>query len=192
MSPFRSGCDVVKKSVEPLVEYVTVGGVRRREEYFRDVLWLQESESRVVFIHGGQVVRDASTWCDVHGYLQSMKSAADVAATLATDFAVTADSSLEIVVRTTVYLVPCCETDETRQYNHKRQPGYVATYASVSRGWLQEVEVDGEKRLRSLERIAQGQAITWSSRCTEAGNREARDQFRRTWPATAISPTEQA
>ena len=114
---FYSSCPVVKRSSETFVQYVNIGGQRTRHEFIKPIVWLQESEATIQYLHGGQKINVASsTYNDYYGYLTSVEGVQTDFSKIATLFAITTESSLELVIKATVFLRPAIETPEEHDF----------------------------------------------------------------------------
>ncbi|MGH8159297.1 MAG: hypothetical protein ACREPQ_14345 [Rhodanobacter sp.] len=185
MNVIRSRCSVAETTTETFVEYVPVGGQRQRLEFTRAVTWLRESESRLLFVHGGKVLQEGSTFGDYYGYLTSFDIKEPSPQDIASDFGVSSDSSLEVEVRTTVFLQPVMQTDETCAYNKGKAATCMAQYVEIPFDWRQEITVDGETRWRRVERKVLGEAVTWSSKNSPGANSAIALSFRDKWHIAA-------
>lgn len=181
MNPIRSSSPVAKVTNETFDQDVSVGGTIQRLTFTRRVLWLQESESTCQFIHGGHVLKEGSTFTDWYGYLTSMNVDSPSPTDLCHRFGITDDSSLELVVITTVFLRPVIETPETAAFNATKPPNHKAQFAEVSWDWRQEKVVDGELRWSRLERQVLGDGTTWSSKASAETNAAVATAFREKW-----------
>jgi hypothetical protein len=185
MNVFRTSCPVVKKTVETFVDYVNVGDERRRVEFTKQIHWIRESESQLLYMHGGQVVETGATHNDFYGFLSSCNMDGPTPQQLATHFSVTTESSLEIVVKTTVFLRPAYESEECAEANRTKPENYKAKYAYVPDTWRKEVVVDDQTVWPTLEREELVTAISWSSKRTEAENAATVAELRRQWSTVA-------
>jgi hypothetical protein len=46
---FRTGNPIVARTTETFVEHVMIGGERKRMEFERPIIWLMESETRLIY-----------------------------------------------------------------------------------------------------------------------------------------------
>src|SRR6516165_212854 len=95
---FYSPCPVVRRSTETFVERTMVGGERRRFEFAREIVWLQESDAVLRFMHGGAELKQGSTYTDFYGYLSAAEGLLESAEREANEYSVTAESSLVIEI----------------------------------------------------------------------------------------------
>lgn len=180
---FYTSCPVVRQTEETFVEYVTVGGQRQRMAFTKQVLWLQESEAAVQFVHGGEVVDDIATTNDHYGYLSSIRVDLDdgTLARLARKYSIEQNSSLELRVTATVFMQPVVETEEGRKHNRERGPRMKARYACVPDAWRKELLKDGQTVWPTLARVVLGTGIVWSSQNTPEKNESLAAAFRAQW-----------
>lgn len=179
LNKFHSGCPVAKRTTEILSEWATIGGESKRVEFQREIVWLHQSESILEFIHGGKILLVDSTFNDFYGFLAS--SDPEDAVNLAAKFGINASSSLELVLRTKVFLLAAIETDECKKNNLKKPENYKSMWAYVPIQWHQERVESGETSFHSLDRVERGDEITWSSKKSDAENLEIRNAFLEKW-----------
>jgi len=185
MTTFYTGCPVAQRRAERFVQCVAAGGERLRVEFYRDVVWLQESESQCLFLHGDRVLKEGPKHNDFYGYLTSCDLDALSPHRLAEDYGINPESSLELRVRTKVYLRPAVETPETLQNNLRQPRSFKEMYAQVPDDWCQEVEINGERIFPSLQRKELGAAIVWSSRDSTVANALRLAAFKVQWQTAA-------
>ncbi|MBC8741844.1 hypothetical protein F6X40_35440 [Paraburkholderia sp. UCT31] len=181
MSTFKTHCPVVKRTTETFTEFVTVGGERRRMTFEKDIVWIQESETKRLFRHGGEVLKEGSTTTDYYGYLTSFRDENESSERSMQFYGITPESSLELVLMTTIRLSPATETAETLEHNRKKLPDYKAQYADVPNDWRQEVVADGETLWPYLQPIKLAQEVVWSSKNTPEQNEALEQEFTRKW-----------
>jgi hypothetical protein len=190
MNTFRSSCPVVERTQETFVEHVTVGGERRRMEYTKPIIWIQESESQVQFLHGGEILKEGSTHNDWYGYLTSHRQ--NNPEKIAAAYSITPESSLELVQVTTVKQIPATETAVTIEQNRTQHVNYKPLYADVPDAWRKEVQNEHfpddpkEKLYPRLEPRVLGTGITWTSKNTPEQNAELAARFIEQWAAKSI------
>lgn len=193
MTTFRTACPVAKRTEEAFVQRVTIGGESKRFEHVKPIIWIQESESKIVFLHGGRVLREESTHTDFYGYLTSFRTGPDAVVNpegIANAYGITRESSLELVVRTMVFLQPAYESPETIEHNRTKPTNYKPMYAHVPDDWRKEAEntlFPGELMYPRLERIELGTGIVWSSKNTPDENEALGEQFRQQWAVPEVS-----
>ncbi len=183
MNTFRTGCDVVKRTKETFVQWITVGGERRREEFTKEILWIQESETRTAFYHGGNEVTDGSTFNDFYGYLTSCDDVGLEAK--AASYKITPESSLELVAETTVFLHPAIETEATRAENDRQPANYKKVFSYLPNDWRKEEVVDGVPVWVSVQKTVLETEVTWSSKNTPEENVALKQAFKAKWQIAA-------
>lgn len=182
LSTFHSSCPVAARTTETFVEYTSIAGERRRFEFTKPIIWLQESEAQVQFLHGGKLLKEGSTHSDYYGYLTSFRNPNTEG--IAAHYGITLESSLELVIVATVFRTPAIETDETRAHNLTRPPRRKPMYAQVPQSWCKEIDSeftpDG-KAYPPLDRVDQGKGVVWSSKNDPEQNRVLAEQFLQQW-----------
>ena len=183
MNTFRTGCDVVERTQETFVQWVMVGGERQRAEFTREILWIQESETRTAFYHGGKELTDLSMHNDFYGYLTSCD---DIGTERVADTSkITPESSLDLIAKTTIFLHPAIETEATRSENEHQSPKYKKVYAYLPDDWRKEACVDGEVRWLRIQKKELASEVTWTSKNTPEENAALKQCFKNKWPIVA-------
>lgn len=103
-------CGPFRVENKTLRQRVTIGGVSETVPFVAKIYWNKTSESVIEFHHGGIKLDERSTYNDYYGFMTSVEEAKSQAKRFATRFSVTPESSLSIVVRTTVREVPYIRT----------------------------------------------------------------------------------
>lgn len=169
MSQFRTECPT-SKTTEKFVQFVEVGGTRQKTPFEREVIWVQESETALLFMHGGKIVRQGPVTNDYYGYLTSFTRAeAHGAELLAQEYGVTPESTLEIHLVATITRRPCIETEADQAVN-AAAAGLSRQYTLIPPAWRQETMVDGEALYPDLEAVTVATGIVWSSKNTPEQN----------------------
>lgn len=181
MDFFRTGCPVTRQTEEAFVQWLIVGGDRQRMVFTKTILWIQESESRIVFKHGGRMLHEHDCHNDFYGYMTSCDEASLSPRQIAFHFGITPDSSLELVVLTSIFLAPAIETIETKSRNASQPINYKPEYASVPTDWCREIVADGQTLSPSLHRQMLTTGITWSSKHSTEENALLLSSFKATW-----------
>lgn len=125
---FVSAGKVEKQTVETLwaeMRHPVEG--RKMVSFEQPVTWLLETESKVVFMHGGEEVESFGTYNDFGGHNTSKLAAIERAEQVAETFGVTASSSASVVVKTRTFLRPALKatSDQALDLNRRAdaQPG---------------------------------------------------------------------
>lgn len=182
MSQFRTECPT-SKTTEKFVQFVEVGGTRQKAPFEREVIWVQESETALLFMHGGKIVRKGPVTNDYYGYLTSFtRTDAHSAELLAQEYGVSPESTLEIHLVTTITRKPCIET-ETDQAVNATAAGLSRQYTPIPPAWRQEVVVDGELRYPDLEAVTVATGLVWSSKHSAEQNAGLAQAFAEQWAA---------
>lgn len=174
MSRFYTGCPVACRAEVPLVEFVSAGGEPRRIDFTKAIVWLQETEGSVRFMHGGKVLHTGSTYTDFYGYCSSFRS--DVSTNfyaIADAYQITPESSLELVVEAFLFRTPVLETEvDKRENDNRTDPRYKRRYTYLPGDCRIESPnpmSDADERplwYPQLQREQIDTAIAWSSKNT--------------------------
>ena len=172
---FSTGGKVARTSKENLWgEARHPAGGSQMVEFEQEIIWVEETESEVLFLHGGEEVGAFGKYTDFYGYGTSFcgaNGAVAAAKQLAEKFGVTADSSAEIVVKVTTFQEPAVRatSEDARKQNAKadENPNWKRKFARVPEGWRTRREVDdidGKKHFMypRLERQVLTEETVWS------------------------------
>lgn len=182
MNTFQTRCPIVKRTQEMLNQWTEVGGEWRRVDFTREIVWLQESESEMQFLHGGNLIKEGSLTNDFYGYLTSCDDNSPSPELEATRYGITRDSSLDLVVKTTVFIRPAMELKEMAEHNRDLPDGRMRKYAEVPNGWrIESMDDDGDRVWSALERVNLGSAVVWSSKNTDEKNAGIKAAFKAKW-----------
>ena len=176
-----SGNPVVMQTREYFLQLETVADTRTRIEFSKEILWLQESESKLLFKHGGKVLYEGQTHTDFFGYLTSFDSDAMTPIEICRQFGVSQESSLEVVIQTSILLTPVMETPETIDANASQPGGFKTQYAAVPSNWCQEVSGGVRPIYPALSRKTLCAEIVWSSKNTPQQNDHLLLAFKEKW-----------
>lgn len=186
MNNFHTGCPEVERTQQTFVQHVNVGGEYQRVEFKKDIVWLQKSETVMQFKHGGEVLVEGSKYEDFYGYLSSTNE--HNPAKSAEEYSITANSTLEVVLVTTVFKQPATETQETRLHNVSKPSNRKAMYAYLPNDWRVEIDSDhtpGGKAYPPLNRVVLGSGVTWTSKNTPEQNEALAAEFASKWAVPA-------
>jgi len=186
---FFSSCPVARRSTESFVQRTMIGGKRRRFEFMREIVWLQESEAVVRFVHGGEELKRGSTHTDFYGYLSAAEGLIDDAERAAKEYSVSAASSLVIEIASRVFQQPVIEPDEARKHNLAKPGNRKSQWAYLPDNWRKEVMVEGETLCPRLERVELGESVIWSSKESPEGNEALLSDFKARWRVTSSGAT---
>jgi hypothetical protein len=180
MSQYRTECPT-SKTTEKFVQFVEVGGTRQKTPFEREVIWVQESETALLFMHGGKIVRQGPVTNDYYGYLTSFTRAeAHGAQLLAQEYGVTPESTLEVHLVATITRRPCIETEADQAVN-AAATGLSRQYTQIPSEWRQEKMVDGEPLYPDLEAVIVATGIVWSSKNSAMQNAGLAQAFAEQW-----------
>ncbi|WP_146039583.1 MULTISPECIES: hypothetical protein [unclassified Variovorax] len=171
----------MRRTTETFVERLLVGGERQTFHFEREIVWLQESEAMVRFVHGGKEIKHGSTHTDFYGYLSAAEHLVDEAARTAQAFSVTTESSLAIEVVARVHQRPVTEPEEARKYNATKPANYKSRWGEVPDDWRKDVLVDGEALSRSFARVELAEELVWTSKQTAQANQGLLAVFQARW-----------
>lgn len=94
---------VAGKEIVDFVQSVIAGGKSKEIAFSREIIWLRESQSRNVEMHGGEYLNqglgdDYSQWTDFYGFCTSLDAGLGAAKRDCKRFAVDEDSSLVLAI----------------------------------------------------------------------------------------------
>lgn len=122
-------------------------GEREMAPFDQEIIWIEETESAVAFMHGGEEVEKFGTFNDFYGYGTSSCGRSGAIATarrIAEKFGVTVESSAQVVVTKTTYRRPAiaARSREALELNAKadKDPKYKRKFAEVPESWRQRRE----------------------------------------------------
>ncbi len=164
LSSFYSRCPVISEEVSSLARKVDISGDGKSVylPFNRNILWLRESESRIVISHGGVMIREGSTYTDYYGYLTSIESAINDAQDLCRRYDVSKSSSMLITIDVRIFETPAL-ADETKEgifWNEKDIKR--RRYLNPPRDWIYydkekvdslESAIDSESKLHAWQNI---------------------------------------
>lgn len=192
MSVIYSSCPIVRREIIDLMRWIDKDGLGNLDSFrFQyEILWLREGRVKILYLHGGKVLKDEARFADFFGLLSCLGEATDFAAREAAIYGVDASSSLEILVRATVDEVPVLEDKSPEARMWGPRTGKTRRYMSPPLDWLL---FDEEKEARWLsaatleerldivfQRLERRKVLTsdvWSSRRTEDENAAALADF---------------
>lgn len=156
---FTTAGRVSRKSVETLWgEARHPSGKREMVSFEQEIIWIEETESVVAFVHGGEDVETFGTFNDFYGYGTSSCGAGGAIATarsVAQRFGVTPDSTAEVVVRQTTFEIAAipATSREALDLNAKADadPKWKRKFAHLPEEW----------RLRQEEKTESGEVHVW-------------------------------
>lgn len=174
MDIIHTRCPVARVEAVGFVERVSVGGETRAEEFTRQVHWIRESESTILALHGGCVLKTWSTYNDHYGFLRSASpDLLQEAQAWCEQFGVDRGSTLEIVIETVILERPAVEApdeEEARSTYRTPENGWLV-FAAVPSTWflaesVTETYADGSTSTRHprLKTEAVAREHVWSSR----------------------------
>lgn len=179
---FHTSCPIVKTTHESLCQWLTVGGVYQKAEFVKEVLWIQESESQLLFQHGGKTLKEGSTYNDYYGYLSSLVIDSPTSLETATYYGISIDSSLTLLVKTKVFLRPAIESSDDALYNKRKKDTHRHQYSNLPETWRkEELHHDGTLIYPQIERVSITEDVTWSSQNTAEQNAELQNNFLNAW-----------
>lgn len=176
---------VSKVTEQALVDFTNVGGEYRRYDFTKTIHWLIDSESQVLFMHGGKELKKGACYNDYYGYLSSAENAVIEVADTAESYAITNESSLELVIIAKVFECPMLVTEETirdnKLYAFEDNPRF---FARTPDSWRFASNEEGV--FHSLEKLEVGSDIVWSSKNTQEENDALLASFRMTYSKAAM------
>jgi len=180
------------RTQEKFVQFLKVGASNQKFEFDHEIVWFHESESSVKFMHGGKLLKQGPTFNDYYGYLGSFseRNINDVMS-IAADYGVTQESSLEIQLVVQLCQKPNIESEEDKISNAKvTHPGESRQYSFVPNDWRKAVKDDetGENLYLNIESVLAAEAVVWSSRNTPEQNAALANAFRETCGVVPSAP----
>lgn len=167
---FQTRGPIVKITQEDLLQSVILGGEQQFPGFQREIHWIADSHTRMEYFHGDEKLKDGDFCNDYYGFLTSLS--AREARQYAEKYKITQESSLVLVCRTTVRLIPALATEEDKAYNADKKAGQTRYFHQVPREWLQ-VRKPGDTRPDYhlfFEPVVIADQITWSSRNSTVEN----------------------
>lgn len=110
-------------------------GVTQLLPFSDEVAWLRYTEARILYVHGGEVLKTGSTYSDHYGLYTSFDADGDAtaeAARLARIYSVTRDSTLKIRVVVSLVEEPVLDAPQPANDQISLRPG--AALRSSSEG----------------------------------------------------------
>jgi hypothetical protein len=175
---------VIEITTEELFEYATVGGEKKAINFDKEIIWTRTSETQLLYVHGGEIIKESETLNDFYGYLTSMDPKEMMIHEKMQHYGITAFSSLEMALHVTIYELPYVETERNRESNARidtkkqkktfTEPPHLKWYFSDRR--------DEEDHLISLQsKVLCKKQKVWSSKLTTEQNRAIIEEFKRQW-----------
>lgn len=192
MSSFTTSNEVVYISNENFVSNQQLGFENKEVAFSQKIHWLLESESTIKFMHGGMELKTGSTFNDFYGYLESCS--VDDLKSLAENYSVDENSSLEIVMETKVFIMPVVLTDADVKYNNEKKVNYKCQYTRLPKDFKQKVkqtnvEFAKEQPFIYSELVDREIAteVVLTTNKTEAENEKNLSTFKKRYSVDAVS-----
>lgn len=117
-----------------LKQQVYIGVKSVSASFEHEIVWCKESETKILYMHGGEVIKEGPCFNDFYGFMTS-KSQAMIDAKRAMKFySITKNSSLKMELVTTVKRIPLIKaglttdiSDHTKRYEFKYVPSSWST-----------------------------------------------------------------
>lgn len=175
---FRTSCQIAERTTESFIEHIVVGGERKRMEYSKPVIWLQETETKLEFMHGGVMLDELGSCSDFYGYMSSLTARADEIKSILKQFSITQESSLELVLRAKLLRIPVIETVNDAEYNRTKPMTYKSQFSHIPDTWRQEIPNPDYHAVSNPQRFVWpplrakviDEAIVWSSKDSDEQN----------------------
>jgi hypothetical protein len=182
MQKIQTQCPVVEVTSEKFVEFVNVGGERQVMEFTREVSWVQESSTELLFVHGNLVIKKGPEYSDYYGYMKSLQL--EDARRFADEYSITDQSSLKLIAKTKIIKRAYLETEEDKAVNLGRGVRSAFTYSSIPEKWFQRgPEIDEIPSLihgRELNQVLVYEDV-WSSHNSDEENQKIIEAFKQHW-----------
>lgn len=170
-------CPVVRRNVETFHQSSTIGGEHKMQAFERPVLWVQESSTQVVYLHGGKILMKGEDYSDYFGYLTSFRNRDDDydKTSSASHYDITQDSTLEMQLITRIVQVPMIETNDDRAYNARaaEQDKLTRQFSRIPEEWRKEMPCEDSptrKYYPRLEPVLVVESVMWTSKRSAAEN----------------------
>lgn len=196
MSTSTTTCPVVRRKMETFHQPIHVGGELKIESFDRPILWVQESETQVVYLHGGKILLKGAEFSDYFGYLTSFVNREDYDKTVsASDYDITEQSSLEMQLVTRIMQIPMIETDSDREYNAKATHNGTRSrqYTRIPEEWRKEMPCEHSpsgKYYPTLEPVLIVEAVVWTSKRSAEDNQAFEKAFIEEWAVCSANPSQ--
>lgn len=172
-------------SEETFVDFKHVGGEPQETEFTRQVHWAQMSTAEVHFLHGGKVLRKGYSTCDSGSYLGSLNLSVIDPASIANDYDVTVDSSLEVIQVITIQQEPYFQSPTEKAESETNEHGL--KFMSAILGWRQRnPNADGPFQYQTIQPKLLCQETVWSSKNTPEENARLRLSVAERFPAACL------
>jgi len=155
---------IVKITQEDLLQSVILGGEQQFHGFQKEIHWVADSYTRMEYHHGDEKLKDGDHCNDYYGFLTSLSGRE--ARQYAEKYKITQESSLVLVCRTVVRLMPFLATDDDKAFNAHQKIGETRHFHQAPREWLQ-VRKPGDTRPDHhlfYEPVVIADQITWLSK----------------------------
>jgi hypothetical protein len=184
MISIHTKCPVVDVTSEAFIEIIPVGGERQEMKFTREVSWIQESSTELLYVHGNQVIKTGPEYSDYCGYLDSIKL--ENIDAYAEQYGITDQSTLILIAKTKIIKRPVLETEENKAENLSRREKGTSTlvFTPIPDTWMQISGFEGDipvyDKGHELNVVLTYQDI-WSSKNSEAQNQQLMNDFKNQW-----------
>lgn len=186
MNHLISSCPIAARRRHTFVEYVQLGGDRRRMDFEKDIVWLQKAEATSKYMHGGEELKDRGTYVDSPHYLSCIEPAIHRVDQGIKTYSIDKSSTLSLVIEAKIELVPVIEAEEDRIFNQSRLPDEYKKWVYPHFDWrgmtrrdIASAGTDAfHRRLGPIELCKQ---IVWSSQWDDEQNAAVMAQFKLDW-----------
>jgi hypothetical protein len=179
MIPVFTNSPRVRKSPVLFFKWERLGGpAQQRLEIPREVTWVKESTTKLVYRHGGKVFQECHESRDSYGYLTSVSTCVGYAEEYSQHYKLGPSSTLELVVISTVAEHPYLEDADTVAYNAKRRDDPRSLFYEVPADWRVEQWNDGVQTWHKLLPVELASEVIWSSKNHSNRNIELQESFK--------------
>lgn len=142
--PLQSWYPVVRHGIDKVGRIADISGTGGRRPVFfeQEIFWLRHSEARITFRHGGKIVSEGSSYCDVRNdFLGCIAYAIKGGLDLADRFAVTTASSLSIQISVSIIDEPhFCNGEHAAEGLGRSRKDPRGLLAEIPNDWLYDDE----------------------------------------------------
>jgi hypothetical protein len=174
MDKHNSICPVIRDEEMRLFERFVVGDTFQFLPFTKRILWLRESETKIVLRHDENVLSNRSTLNDFYGYLTSLEEAVKDAKRLANEFAIGVGDRLSVDLFLQISEIPVMEDASKNDFAgaknaYGKQWLSVPSYGNGQRWWYLSDQPDTENCLPRLESVIVLEALVYSTRRHQTG-----------------------
>jgi hypothetical protein len=161
-----------------IARFVAIDGLTKRGlvRFEQEILWLRSVNCRVVYVHGGEDLKNGTQTCDSGRYMSAVESAIKYGLEDCERFSINSSSTLSLEIRAWCEDTPVLALPD----NANTYIGTVKRYRAVPDDWLvpDSGAADGMKRLRMTSSDPE---IIWCSTFSAARCMRLTEAFKESW-----------